>query len=409
MNSERRLGGSTVRGWSGLEGFSGDLHELQDGETLEDLIERLADREELLLEGMRIAGVGGWEFDPATNRLNWSDETFHIFGLEPGSEEPTQELFYSLVLEEDRLRMLDRQTASYEEGTIFDEEYRILRPDGEIRCLNSRAQVVPRGRERRYRFLGVVRDITERRVFEQKLEEERAIARKLQADLIHISRASAMGAMASAMAHELNQPLTATMNAASALRMLVGRGAGPDELSGAIEIVQDSAHRAAEIIRRLRRMTTRGEVETVRVPLAECLSEAAALALTGSNVEIGYDVPPDLCVQADRVQLQQVLVNLVRNAVEAVEEGRTPRIEIAARPEGAGALISVRDYGAGIAEHVLPTIFDSFVSTKPQGMGVGLSISRTIVEAHGGTLTAESAPGQGATFHIALPVAAPES
>ena len=405
MSSERRLRPS---GWDGLEGLEGFSEGERDGaDTLDEAVERAADREELMLQALRIAGVGAWELDLASQTLHWSNETFRIFGLDPGSQQPSSDLFYSLVQEDDRERMLRRQSSSYETGGIFDEEYRIVRPDGEMRYLHSRAQVVPRGRTRTNRFLGIVRDITERRMFEQRLEAEWAITDKLQADLIHISRVSAMDAMSSAMAHELNQPLASITNYAAAIRRMAESGSDPALLIEMTGALQDNARRAAEIIRRLREMTTRGEVRKASVPLSACVREAAALALTGSPVEIDYDVPADIHVEADRVQLQQVIVNLVRNAVEAMAETEHGRIDIAAARDGGSVRLRVRDNGPGIAEDVLPTIFDSFVSTKPQGMGVGLAISRTIVESHGGQLAVETAPGEGTTFVITLPESNP--
>src|SRR5687768_2636268 len=149
------------QGWPGFDEL------LDSAGSLDELVERVADREELLLQALRIAGVGGWELDLASGTLSWSEETYRIFGIDPQKEKPSADLFYRLVHPEDRARMLGNQTRSYETGDIFDEEYRIIRPDGELRYLNSRAQVVPRGPDRVNRFLGVVRDITERRLFEQ--------------------------------------------------------------------------------------------------------------------------------------------------------------------------------------------------------------------------------------------------
>src|SRR5687768_5784018 len=171
------------QGWPGFDEF------LDSAGSLEELVERVADREELLLQALRIAGVGGWELDLASGTLSWSEETYRIFGIDPKDQKPSNELFYSLVHPEDRDRMLGNQIQS-ESGGIFDQEYRIIRPDGELRHLNSRAQIVPRGPLRVNRFLGVVRDITERVLFEQQLEAERANAARLQAELIHVSRVS---------------------------------------------------------------------------------------------------------------------------------------------------------------------------------------------------------------------------
>ena len=388
-------------------GWPGSEEQLDASGSLDEVVERVADREELLLQALRIAGVGGWELDLASGTLSWSEETYRIFGVDPATERPTVDLFYSLVHPDDRARMLGEQARSSDTGEIFDEEYRIVRRDGEVRYLNSRAQVVPRGPERVNRFLGVVRDITERRLFEQQLEAERARAAKLQAELIHISRVSAMDTMASTLAHELNQPLTAITNFSAAARALRERDPLSDQLTYLCGEIEKSAQTAAEIVRRLRSMT-KPETEPGDhsvIPLADCIRDAGALALLGTDARITYDIRADLRVRGDRIQLQQVIVNLVRNAFEAMEGMADKPISITARRDAASVLIGVHDEGVGIAGNVLPTIFDSFVSTKPEGMGIGLSISRTIVEAHDGQISASSTPGDGTTIWVRLPLA----
>jgi two-component system, LuxR family, sensor kinase FixL len=386
-------------GWPGFD------DRLDDAGSRDELVERVADREEMLLQALRIAGVGGWELDLDSGTLSWSEETYRIFGVDPDREKPSNELFYSLVHPDDRARMLGNQSRSFETGDIFDEEYRIIRQDGALRYLNSRAQVVPRGPRRVNRFLGVVRDITERLLFEQAIEAERAKTARLQADLIHISRLSAMETMAAALAHELNQPLAAIANFAAAARSTWGRDRLAAELPEVAAGIEANAQRAGEIIRRLRAMTRRESGHRGAVPLAEAVREAAELALIGTDRRIDYDLAPDLAVDADRIQLQQVIVNLVRNACDALDGQAEGAISIAARREGAYARVTVRDDGPGIPPERLPTIFDSFVSSKAQGMGIGLSISRTIVEAHDGRIGAESVPGEGATVWIDWPLA----
>lgn len=388
----------TGSGWPGFDDLLGNSG------SLEELVERVADREELLLQALRIAGVGGWELDIASGTLSWSEETYRIFGVDPRTETPSSELFYSLVHPGDRERMLANQSRSSDTGDIFDQEYRIIRPDGELRYLNSRAQVVPRGPRRVNRFLGVVRDITERHRFEQAIESERAKAARMQSELIHISRVSAMETMASALAHELNQPLTAIANFAAAARALWAKDPLSEQLPHANTEIEESAQRAGEIIRRLRSMTKRENGNRSAVLLAEAIREAGDLALTGTQTAISYDIPEDLRVEADRIQLQQVIMNLVRNAHEAMADDERGQIAISARREAAFVHIDVRDEGPGIPEALLPTIFNSFVSTKQEGMGVGLSISRTIIEAHGGQIGAISKPGDGTTFWIRLPL-----
>lgn len=384
-------------GWPGFDA------RLDDAGSRDELVERVADREEMLLHALRIAGVGGWELDPASGTLSWSEETYRMLGVDP-RQKPSNDLFYSLVHPDDRARMRANEARSYETGDIFDQEYRIVRPDGELRYLNSRAQIVPRGPRRENRFLGVVRDITERVLFEQAIEAERQKAAKLQADLIHISRLSAMETMASALAHELNQPLAAIANFAAAARSTWGKDPLAEQLPQVAEGIESNAQRAGEIIRRLRAMTRRETGKRTSVPLAEAVREAADLALTGTCLAVAWDLAADLEVEADRIQLQQVVVNLVRNACDALA-GKDGGIAIAARRQGAFAHITVRDDGPGIPADRLPAIFDSFVSSKAEGMGIGLSISRTIVEAHDGRIGAVSSPGEGTTVWIDWPLA----
>jgi len=255
----------------------------------------------------------------------------------------------------------------------------------------------PRGRF----YTGFVRDLTERQAAEARLQE-------LQTELIHISRVTAMGEMASALAHELNQPLSAIANYLKGSTRMLGRGqADPARLSDALNKAAEQALRAGEIIRRLRDFAARGETERRVESLVRIVEEASALALVGAKehgvaVRFEYDPAIDL-VLADRVQIQQVVLNLIRNAIDAMEE--SPRRELAIvvdRPGADFARISVVDSGPGVAPEMQAQLFQPFVTTKRQGMGVGLSISRTIVEAHGGQIWVEPTPGGGATFRFTL-------
>lgn len=251
-------------------------------------------------------------------------------------------------------------------------------------------------------FTGFVRDLTERQQTEARLHE-------LQTELIHSSRLSAMGTMASTLAHELNQPLTAVANYVSTCRDLLD---APD--AETLEIVREALSeaeaqsvRAGQIVRRLRDFVARGDLEKRVEPLPRLIEEANALALVGvgeKGVRVRLDLDPDAAqVFADRVQIQQVLLNLIRNAMEAMDG--CPRRELAIQTRAAGEMteVSVSDTGPGLAAEVREQLFQPFVSTKGTGMGLGLSICRTIVEAHGGQLTAESAAGEGTTFRFTLP------
>jgi two-component system sensor kinase FixL len=251
-------------------------------------------------------------------------------------------------------------------------------------------------------FTGFVRDLTEGQETEARLQE-------LQSELVHISRLTSMGEMASTLAHELNQPLSAISNYLKGSRKLLE--SAPDERSvmirDAMDKAADQALRAGEIIRRLRDFVARGECERRVESIKKLIEEASALALVGAKdlgvrVKFVFDPAIDL-VLADKVQVQQVLLNLMRNAVEAMEASQIRELVIATRPADDDMLaISVADTGHGIAPDMSAQLFQPFVTTKRNGMGVGLSISRTIVEAHGGQIEVEPNPAGGTVFCFTL-------
>ncbi|MBV8653967.1 MAG: PAS domain S-box protein [Alphaproteobacteria bacterium] len=250
-------------------------------------------------------------------------------------------------------------------------------------------------------FTGFARDLTERQRTEARLQE-------LQSELVRVSRVTAMGEMASAIAHELNQPLSAIANYLKGASRLLAEPEIPRErVEGALEKAGAQALRAGHIIRRLREFLARGETERRVERLPELIDEASELALVGAKergiiVRFQYDPTIDR-VLADRVQIQQVVTNLIRNAIDAIEGSARKELVISInRIAPDQAQVSVADSGPGIDPEVMDTLFQPFVTTKANGMGVGLSISRTIVESHGGRITAETKPGGGATFRFTL-------
>ena len=251
-------------------------------------------------------------------------------------------------------------------------------------------------------FTGFIRDLTERRRTEEQLE-------LLQSELMHVSRVSAMGTMASTLAHELNQPITAIANYAQALRDLMNEPR-PDDLPMVQEALEDTAKealRAGNIVRRLRDFVARGDVEKSIEKLPELINEAAVLGLLGARekgVETYFDIDPYASpVLADKVQIQQVLINLIRNAVEAMGESEVRKLTIVSRADQSGFVrVTVSDTGPGVAPDMVEQLFTAFVSTKAEGMGLGLSICRTIVEGNGGRIWMEPRPGGGTEFHFTL-------
>lgn len=254
-------------------------------------------------------------------------------------------------------------------------------------------------------FTGFVRDLTERQETDARLQE-------LQAELVHISRLSAMGEMASTLAHELNQPLTAIANYMKGSSRIVGeiQSERAPILKAALDKSADQAIRAGQIIRRLRDFVARGESERSFDSLSKIIEEASALALVGAkesgiHVRMRLDQEGDFAL-VDRIQIQQVLLNLVRNAIDAMKQSTRKELTITKHAPANGMVtVSVSDTGPGIDPDIRAQLFQPFVTTKPDGMGVGLSISRTIIDAHGGKLWVDDNPQGGATFRFSLPVA----
>lgn len=256
-------------------------------------------------------------------------------------------------------------------------------------------------------FTGFVRDLTERQKTEARLQE-------LQAELVHISRVSAMGEMASTLAHELNQPLSAIANYLKGSLRLLGAGdLDRDRLADALDKAGDQALRAGQIIRRLRDFVARGESDRRIESLPKLLEEACALALVGAKdlgvrVTYGFDSTADH-VLADKIQIQQVVLNLVRNAIEAMEEAPRKSLLISTSAlSDRHVKVCVADSGSGLSPEIADRLFQPFSSTKTHGLGVGLSISRSIIEAHGGRVWHEQSPMGGAAFCFTLVKAAKE-
>ena len=254
-------------------------------------------------------------------------------------------------------------------------------------------------------FTGFVRDLSERQKTEARLHE-------LQSELVHVTRLTALGEMSSTLAHELNQPLSAIGNYLNGLRRMLAspRGLSSERARDALEKAADQAGRAGEIIRRLRNFVAKGEAELRPESLAKLTEEAVALAFVGGKelgVQMRVRLDPDVdVVLVDKVQIQQVILNLVRNAMEAMTDSERRDLSIRSEPADPGFVrVTVTDTGPGLSRDVLDQLFQPFVTTKPHGMGVGLSICRTIVEAHGGRIHAGNLPDGGARFDVLLPLA----
>ena len=300
---------------------------------------------------------------------------------------------------------LARMATEREESPSIDVNYR--RGDGTFAWIRISGRPVRDAAGELRGGVVALTDIDEERKARDRAAEQ---VETLRNQLIHASRVSAMGTMASTIAHELNQPLFAVSSClrGTIKRLRRGGDGAADEAVRWLERGEQITLQAGETIQRLRAMLANGEAKRERVALARLVEDAKGIALVGAaakGVDYSQDIDPALALEADPVQVQQVLINLLRNALDAFANGSERRLAVSARREGGLVEIAVADSGQGIPEEAFATLFEPFVSTKAGGMGIGLSICRTIVEAHGGRIWAEPGSDGGATLLFTVPAA----
>jgi PAS domain S-box-containing protein len=385
-----------------FQGFHGTIMDVTEQELLTQELRR---EQAYLTDAQSMAHIGSWAYNLVTRKLlHSSDENARLYGFDPGQGPISAERFFDTQHPEDAPHVNATLERAVRQGTDFYlDEYRIRHTDGSIRVLRAIGHRNPSGESGEY--VGITMDITERK----HAEEERERLRQLEADLAHINRINMMGELAAALAHEIKQPIAASITSANAcLRWLAGDPPNLERARAAAARSEREGNRAADVINRLRSFYKKGkpperEMVDVKGIIREMTvlfkREAVRHSITIRS-ELDYDMPHIL---ADRVQLQQVFMNLMLNAIEAMTEtGGELAITARLNPE-AQLVFSICDTGVGLPAESTERIFDAFHTTKPQGTGMGLAITRSIVESHGGRVWATANEGAGATFYFTLP------
>jgi PAS domain S-box-containing protein len=364
--------------------------------------ENLRQSEAYLHEAQKLGRMGSWAHNAISGTFFASPELLRIFGRDPNGEKPTREMLRECIHPGDWPSYVEMVTKATNEKANWEFDYRIVLPDGSIKHILAVAHPVFNGSGNLVEYIGTIMDVTERRRAETALREA-------QSDLARINRVTTMGELTASLAHEINQPIAAAVtNANTCLRWLTRDHPDLEEARAAAMRIAKDGTRAAEIIRRMRQLFKKGAPERELVDVNDVIREMTVL-LRGEAMRYSISIRTELAadlpqVMGDRVQLQQVLMNLMINGIEAMKDVEGTR-ELAIKSQREGhdrILMSVSDTGVGLPAQQADQIFSAFFTTKAQGTGMGLSISRSIVESHGGRLWAGDNSPRGASFYLSL-------
>jgi PAS domain S-box-containing protein len=390
-----------------LKGFLGTAIDITEQELLTQELER---RQAHLTDAQKLTHTGSWAWRLTDRKsVHLSEEWYRIYGFDPAKGPPTWEAYFERVHPEDRLNLKNTIERAIVEKVDYDVEFHILLPNGIVKWIHAVGHPIFSGTGELEQFAGSSTDITEHK----SAEQEREKLRELEADLAHIDRVSTLGEMAASLAHEIKQPIAAAITSAnSCVEWLAHEPPNLDRARAAAARIDRYGNRAAEIIDRIRSFYRKSPPQRELVDVNGIIEEMLTLLKGEANrfsvamrTELAAELPK---IKADRVQLQQVFMNLMLNAIEAMKDsGGELRVE-SHRHDG-HVQFSVSDTGVGLPTAGMDQMFSAFFTTKEHGSGMGLAISRSIVESHGGQLWASANGGGGATFHFTLPLQVTES
>ncbi len=360
--------------------------------------------EAFLGEAQHLSRVGSFAWRVAKNDITWSEQLYRIFQFDP-QVPVTLDLIGTRVHPEDLTLLHDMIARARSAASDFEYEHRLLMPDGSVKHLHLIAHGT-KNESGEVEYIGATQDVTQRRLADEALDKARS-------ELAHVTRVMSLGALTASIAHEVNQPLSGIItNASTCLRML---DADPPNVDGARETAKRTlrdGNRASDVVTRLRALFSKKELTLESLDLNQAARDVIALSsneLQRNRVVLQLELPDDLPpVKGDRVQLQQVILNLLRNASDAMVavDDRPRQLMIRTeRDPGDRVRLTVKDAGEGFDSRTVDKLFEAFYTTKPSGMGIGLSVSRSIIESHHGRIWAEPNDGPGATFAFAIPCA----
>jgi len=384
-----------------VEQFMGSSTDITERRSAEQALQR---SEAYLAEAQRLSRTGSWAWNPASDITYFSEECYRLLGFAQGDGSPPRfETIIQRIHPDDQDRCKERVEKGIRDKGDFELDYRIVHPDKRVRDIHCACHTVLDRSGDLVELVGTVIDITERKCAEQ----ERERLRQLEADLAHTNRVTTLGEMAASLAHEIKQPIAAAITSANTcIEWLAHEPPNLDRARAAAARIDKYGNRAAEIIDRIRSFYKKSPPQRELVEVNGVIQEMLTLLedeATRSSIAMRTDLSTELPrIMADRVQLQQVFMNLMLNGIEAMEDSGGELTVKSERQDGQ-LQFSVTDTGVGLPAEKMDQIFSAFFTTKPQGSGMGLAISRSIVESHGGRLWATANDGRGATFHFSLP------